>query len=139
MRTERYRRAEKYLEEGRGECLLRDPQAASIAADAIRFLDGERYVLHAWCLMPNHAHAALTVCGERLPTEIMGSWKSFSAKEINKALGRRGEFWQEEGFDHLVRGPHSFDRICRYVWDNPSALGDWPWAGGEGQLPEAWR
>ena len=139
IRTERYRRAEHYLEEGHGACLLRDPRAARIAADAIRFFDGDRYNVHAWCLMPNHAHVLLTMYGAWLPTTIMGSWKSYSAKEINKALGRSGDFWQDEGFDHLVRGPNSFARICRYVWENPRTLTDWPWVGGAGELPESWR
>ncbi|RYG21711.1 hypothetical protein EON82_18390 [bacterium] len=138
-RTERYRRAEKYLEQGHGECLLRDPRAARIADEAIRFFDGDRYDLHAWCLMPNHAHVVLTVLGAYKPTGIMGAWKSYSAKEINKALSRRGDVWQDEGFDHLVRGPHSFRRLCRYVWDNPQKLGYWPWVGGSGKLPEGWE
>ncbi len=139
MSAERYRRAEKYLDKGHGECLLRDPRVAKITADAIRFFDGERYDIHAWCVMSNHAHVVLTIRGDWLPTKMMGSWKSFSAKRINAALSRRGEFWQEEGFDHLIRGPHSFRRICRYVWDNPASLPNWPWVSGSGDLPMAWR
>ena len=89
--------------------------------------------------MPNHAHVVLTLRGERLPTQIMGSWKSYSAEKINQVLGRRRDFWQEEGFDHLVRGPVSFDRVCRYVRDNPRAIPDWPWAGGDGKRPIGWE
>lgn len=93
IRTIRYRRAEKYLEEGHGACLLRDPRVAEIVDDAIRFFDRDRYHLHAWCLMPNHVHVLLTLLGDRSPTEMMGAWKSFTAKEINKLLGR----WDRSG------------------------------------------
>ena len=49
--------------------------------------------------------------------------KKFAATEINRALGRRGRFWQEESFDHLVRSPDHFDRFCRYIAANGSAAG----------------
>lgn len=47
IRIERYRRAEKFLEAGHGECLLRDPRAAKIAPEAIGFFDGDGYDVHA--------------------------------------------------------------------------------------------
>lgn len=140
LQTERHRRAERYLDQSHGRCLLRDARCASIVADAIRHFDGERYDLHAWCVMPNHAHVLLTLHDDSLPTSVAGSWKKFSGRRINEAMGQSGAFWQEEGFDHLVRGPNSFDRICGYIWDNPGKAGlvDWPWAGGAGKLPKDW-
>ena len=141
LKTERHRRAERYLDGGHGACHLRDPRVAALAADAIRFFDGDRYRLHAWCLMPNHAHVLMTMKGDILPTEMAGSWKKYSARRINEILGKRGSFWQEEGFDHLIRGPESFARIRQYIWDNPkkAKIPDWPWVGGDGRLPEAWE
>jgi hypothetical protein len=35
-------------------------------------------------------------------SEVMHSWKSYTAKAINKALGRSGTLWKEESHDHLV-------------------------------------
>ena len=90
--------------------------------------------------MPNHAHVLLTMCGEWSPIEVAGSWKKYSARRIDRLLGISGAFWQEEGFDHLVRGPNSFERMRRYVWDNPASagIGDWPWIGGDGSVPPEW-
>jgi len=51
------------------------------------------------------------------------SWKKYSASEINKALGRRGRFWQEESFDHLVRSPEHFERFCDYIAMNGERAG----------------
>ncbi len=140
LRTERHRRAERHLDKGYGACHVRDPRVAALATDAIRFFDGDRYDLHAWCLMPNHAHVLLTLCDEWSPIEVAGSWKKFSSRRINVVLGVSGSFWQEEGFHHLVRGPNSFARVRRYIWDNPASAGvcDWPWIGGDGNLPQGW-
>jgi hypothetical protein len=50
-------------------------------------------------------------------------------------LGRTGEpFWQEESFDHWVRGDEEFNRIAHYIEQNPVKAGlvkrseDWPWS-----------
>ena len=47
------------------------------------------------------------------------SWKKYSAGEINDRLGRRGRFWQEESFDHLVRSAEQFEHLKRYITTNP--------------------
>jgi hypothetical protein len=39
--------------------LLRRPDAATIVENAIRYFDGQRYRLLAWCVMPNHVHVVL--------------------------------------------------------------------------------
>src|SRR5881628_1032539 len=48
---------ESYLDKGRGECHLRQPEIAKLVEDAVRFFHGERYDLRAWVVMPNHVHA----------------------------------------------------------------------------------
>lgn len=71
-----------------GSCVLRRPEVASIVTHALQHFDGERYVLHAWCVMPNHVHVVVTPMGENRLSSVLHSWKSFSAKQINKHLGR---------------------------------------------------
>ncbi|MEX2285564.1 MAG: hypothetical protein WD648_00665 [Planctomycetaceae bacterium] len=51
------------------------------------------------------------------------SWKKFTAREINRALGQSGRFWQEESFDHLVRSPDQFDYLRGYIEKNPMRAG----------------
>ena len=123
------KKAERLLDGGRGACYMRDPEVARVVANALRFFDGERYRLTAWCVMPNHAHAVLSpMNGHRLDA-ILHSWKSYSSTEANKVIGRTGTFWQREYFDHLVRNEASLAKIVRYVSDNPRKAGlrDWPW------------
>jgi hypothetical protein len=54
-------RIDAYLDSGVGECWLRTPEIARIVVRAIQFFDGQRYRLHAWCVMSNHVHAVFTV------------------------------------------------------------------------------
>jgi REP element-mobilizing transposase RayT len=106
-----------------GSCLLQDPRAATIVEDALLHFQGERYALSAWCVMPNHVHVVVTPFpGFSLPN-ILHSWKSYSAHEINSVLAREGKVWEEEAFDHLVRDEKAFEKFVNYAEDNPVTAG----------------
>ena len=66
-----------------GSCVLMRPEIACLVQDAMRFFDGERYHLAAWCVMPNHVHAVFTTLLEHTPTAILHSWKSFTSHKAN--------------------------------------------------------
>ena len=36
-------------------------------------------------------------------SQIVHSWKSFTAHQCNKVLGRTGRFWAREPFDRYIR------------------------------------
>jgi|HubBroStandDraft_6_1064221.scaffolds.fasta_scaffold08507_2 REP element-mobilizing transposase RayT len=122
-------KAERCLDSGLGHCFMRDPRVAKIVADAIKHFEGERYHLLAWCVMPNHVHVVFSPLEDHTLETILHSWKSFSAEQANRLLGRTGRFWQREYFDHLVRNEASLRKIIQYVKDNPQRAGlhDWPW------------
>jgi putative transposase len=46
-----------------------------------------------------------------------------SAFEANKALGRKGSFWQIEPYDRLVRDENEYFNTLRYIVDNPVKAG----------------
>ncbi|MGH7992422.1 MAG: transposase, partial [Limisphaerales bacterium] len=96
-------RIEKYLDTGYGNCWLDRPNIARVMERALFHFDGQRYLLLAWCIMPNHVHAMIeTREGFPLPG-IVHSWKSFTANQANKLLERHGEFWQREYLDRYIR------------------------------------
>ena len=106
----------------------------------LRHFDGDRYRLYAFAVMPNHVHVVVRPEGTTL-TKIVQGWKSFSAREINLQLERRGSLWQHESFDHLIRHVGDLHRFCRYTHENPSKAGlqDWPWRFIADDLPtEDW-
>ena len=116
-------RIESWLDQGSGSCFLATPAVATLVERALRHFDGSRYVLDAWVIMPNHVHVLVKpLPGHRLE-HILHSWKSFTAKEINKLSDRNGQVWQHESFDHLVRSPQQLEHLRQYIRDNPKKAG----------------
>ncbi len=111
------KRLDAWLDAGYDACYLRDPGCARIIADALHFFDGERYDLASFVVMPNHV--LLQLRGDTELESLTHSLKSYSAQEVNKELERRGAFWQQEGFDHLLRGIPHLDRCLCYIQQNP--------------------
>ncbi len=105
------RRLQEWLDAGHGECLLAEPEPHAIVGRALRHFDGERYTLDEAFVAPNHVHAVLTPAAGHELSAILHSWKSFTAHEINRALGRTGDLWQQESYDHIVRSPEALQRI----------------------------
>ncbi|MCX6995953.1 MAG: Mur ligase family protein [Kiritimatiellaeota bacterium] len=115
-------RFETWLDTGYGACLLGQPDARRIVEETLRHFDGERYRLDAFVIMPNHVHVLVAPLGEHRLSEIVRSWKSYSAHEIGKLSGQSGAIWQKEYFDHMVRNAEHLERIRAYIRDNPKGL-----------------
>jgi carbamoylphosphate synthase large subunit/REP element-mobilizing transposase RayT len=111
---------EDWLDRGHGSCLLRHHNAAQIVADALPFFHCERYHLDAFVVMPNHVHALLQPMPGHTLSELLHSWKSFTASAINRTLDREGEVWMHESYDHIVRDWTELLRWRRYIAANPT-------------------
>jgi len=122
---------EKILDAGHGPKHLAIPEIANMVEGALRTYDEVRYKLFAWCLMPNHVHVVFRPLGKWGLAQILHSWKSFTAREVQRKFGMRGAFWQREYYDHLIRDEEQFLRAVRYVAENPTRAGleGWRWVG----------
>ena len=135
-----------------GPMWLQDERAAQVVVDGLHKLDGEAYRLDAYSVMSNHVHTVfkpflseqelqegfdedghLMILSQHPGlSRIMQSIKGSSAYKCNLVLGRKGQFWERESFDHVVR-KGKFDATIRYVLNNPVKAGlvknwrDWPW------------
>lgn len=136
-----------------GPTWLKDPRVAKIVADSLSYRDGRVYDLLAYSVMSNHAHTVFTPLldetsvikewsggelkyrsdEEPLPA-IMQSLKGYTAFKANRVLGRSGQFWDEESYDHEVRNGLELRRIIRYVLNNPVKArlvrhwSEWKWS-----------
>jgi 5-methyltetrahydrofolate--homocysteine methyltransferase len=116
-------RIEAVLDEGHGEAWMKNPEIAAIMRNALFHFAGERYDLGAWCVMPNHVHMILSPReGHTLP-DILQSIKRYSAREANRMLGREGDFWQKESYDHIIRDADDYWNQRDYVLKNPMSAG----------------
>ena len=120
---------ERFLDSGAGACDLQNSASAEKVANALLYFDEKRYRLFAWCVMPNHVHVVARLFPGQTLATVVHSWKSFSAKQANRILGKHGVFWQREYYDHLIRDEEEFERAIHYVSENPAKanLKDWKW------------
>lgn len=121
-----------------GPRYLAEPAVAASVCQAITHFRGSRYELPAFNVMPNHAHLVIRPLLQEPGRcwkleELLHSIKSFSSNQANRLLGRSGEFWQREYYDHLIRSDAEFTAYVEYTLYNPVAAGlcaapeQWPW------------
>ncbi len=94
--------------------------------------------------MPDHVHLLFTALRDSegwtfaLP-EILKAIKGTSARSINRLSGKFGVVWQDESFDHVLRGDESFSETVEYIRQNPVRAGlvarpedyEWLWVDPE--------
>jgi REP element-mobilizing transposase RayT len=145
---ERRKELEAYLDRGRGECWLRRNDIAKICEDALLHFQGEQFQMKAWCLMPNHAHVLFEVAATPM-SELVQSWKGYSAQRCNQILGRtHSAFWSDDYWDTYMRDAEHERQTIRYIENNPVKAGlareaaQWAWSSarfrdryGRMQLP----
>jgi REP-associated tyrosine transposase len=117
-----------------GPVWLKETQIAQAVVNAIGSVANEGWcIVFAYVVMPNHVHLLLEPKTElRLVTRAI---KGPTARVCNEFLNRTGQpFWQQESYDHWVRNPSSFERIRRYIENNPVSAGlvkspeRWEWS-----------
>lgn len=142
---------------------LTRPEVAAMVVDAIAHREQQGlWTVYSYALMPNHIHlffavdtpsevgtpsAPASVCSGNAPTgqslgsahllspleAVLHDFKCHTARRANRLLGRHGQFWQREWFDHWSRSPEESDGIVRYIRANPAKAGlirneaPWPW------------
>lgn len=129
---DRRQRFEVSLDAGHGASFLSEPVCGRIVRGALSHFDGDRYRLHAWCVMPNHAHVLVTPSAGQSLSALTHAWKGFTAHAINAARGTTGRVWAEEYFDRAIRDDAHFESCKGYIENNPvkaglcTEPGDWP-------------
>lgn len=123
FRKLRARAWHRSLDECHGARLLKKPSLARIVAESLLYHDGVKYDLDSFIIMPNHVHAIVQFrSGGSLKT-ISQSWLRHTARQINFETGNKGEFWQSEPFDHIIRNGNQFEHLQSYIADNPKKAG----------------
>jgi putative transposase len=133
MRPDGITATNEQLDRGLGACWLKEPAIAEAVEAALLHFDGDRYRVISWCIMPNHVHVIIEPLDGHGVGSIVRGWKSFSANQANRILGRSGAFWHRDYFDRFIRDEGHLTRTIDYVENNPVKAGlvlsasDWPW------------
>ncbi len=137
-----FRQYDNYLDRAEhGRKWLADERIASMIRENLYHHDSSLYHLIAFIIMSNHVHVVCQPNGDEFgecPAElhsdefadghsvlsrICHSLKSYTANQANKLLGRSGQFWQHETYDHWVRNEDELARIITYIHRNSVKAG----------------
>jgi REP element-mobilizing transposase RayT len=112
-------RMDEWLDAGMGSCALRNPEAREIVRTCLYRFDGERLLVHATVIMPNHVHTLLEPLANFELSQLLHGIKLKSAHDVNILLSRTGRFWQDESFDRIVREEQEYRHYLSYIAENP--------------------
>ena len=115
-----------------GPMWLKEPEIAGIVIDQLRKYDGIYYQLDTYCIMSNHVHALLDFSIQMPDNEnyfdergyvnvdkVMKLVKGASSYLSNKALGRKGTYWEPESWDRYIRNERHYWNTRNYFMENP--------------------
>ena len=112
---------DEMLDAGYGSCVLVREDCRRIVVENLLHFDGERYALHSFVVMPNHVHVLVEIEKRDDLPKIVHSWKSYTAKRINEAIGGSGGVWQREYYDRLIRDAAHYANTVEYIRKNARA------------------
>jgi len=111
-----------WLDTGYGSCCLAQPKNAEIVANALLYFNEDRYLISNFVVMPNHVHVLFRPLGDHQLAQIIGLWKSFTAKKINHRTHQVGSIWQANYWDRLIRSAEHLQWTENYIQQNPVNL-----------------
>ena len=96
-----------------------DSDERDLTVAAIKRFERQRYELNAYVVMDDHVHVLLTPLSGYDLQGIVHSWKSFTARAMQRERKRFGRVSQDEYFDRIIRDDKEFAQKLVYVVQNP--------------------
>lgn len=81
------------------------------------------YVLIAFIVMPDHVHILFQPVEGFDLERITRGIKGVSANKINDIRGDKGQVWQHESYDHIIRNGRELKQKFDYIANNADAAG----------------
>jgi len=102
-----------------------------VIVSTLRHFDGQRYDLLAYVVMPDHVHILVKPFDKHPLSDLVRSWKSYTAYQVQRKHGRYGKIWQEDYFDRIIRNENEFLGKAKYILNNPLKISpqneEYPW------------
>ena len=116
-------RTERYLDQGYGECLFSNTQAAEEMSRTLLYFQDIRLHVGCFAVMHNHVHSVIRPLGEFQLEDVLESVKGFVSRKVNRLVGRKGKLWEQESFDRIIRDEDHLYRVVQYIGNNPRKAG----------------
>lgn len=110
---------DRFLDRGYGNSWFTRAECSQVVASALKHFDGTKYFLTDFVVMPNHVHYIAAFPDEAKFLKQNTDLKRFISRQVNEIQGRRGDLWQPDQFDHMIRSISQFDFFRTYIGDNP--------------------
>ena len=110
---------DRWLDNGSGNCLLREREYRDEIETVMFRFDDDRTSLHSLVVMPNHVHALVSLSVSVTLPDTLKGWKGTSARRINQLRKSTEAVWSGNYFDRLIRDQDHFFRVARYIRNNP--------------------
>jgi len=94
-----------------------------LVLEHIKSGEPEFYKLFAAAVMPNHVHVLLQPGPGMEASRIWKGIKGASARKINLRRGTKGNIWDDERFDRIVRDEEDLEVKVKYILNNPVKAG----------------
>lgn len=117
------KRIEAWLDAGMGSRALARPDVREAVKRCLLRFNEERLLLHVAVIMPTHVHLLLEPLKNHDLSRLLKGIKGANAREASKRIGTAATFWLDESFDHVVRTEKQYQRLVRYIADNPVKAG----------------
>jgi len=76
------------------------------------------YLLYALIVMPDHSHVIFKPNDDYVLDRIMRGMKGVSANKVNKNRNSKGQLWQDESFDRIIRDEDELNEKLLYMFNN---------------------
>ena len=80
------------------------------------------WVIDAVAVLVNHVHLACGVPGDPDPAKMLGDWKSYGSRALNRQCGRKTEWWAVGGSKRPLKSAERRWAANRYVRDQEKPL-----------------
>jgi putative transposase len=117
------KRTERWMDEGYGSCLLREPKFSKMMSDSLLYFQDQRHFTSCFVVMPNHINVVIRPMADFELEDCLQRIKQFVSTHVNKDLNRQGQFWEEESYDRIIRDEEHLWNVVQYIGRNPKKAG----------------
>jgi REP element-mobilizing transposase RayT len=111
-----------YRLDARGDKL--SPAERDIVAANLEHFNKQRYRLAGYVVMDDHVHVMLQPFSGHELGKILHSWKSYTAKAINRLRNISGKRWMKDNRTEIMRDEREIRAKLDYILANPQRR--WP-------------
>ena len=105
--------------------LLDLPQAEAVAKQLRETACHRGWQLLALAVMDNHIHVVVGVRGDPDPEKLLGDFKAWATRRLNRDWGKRQHWWTQSGSRRKKAGADAIRAAVIYVRDQPNSLVVW--------------